>query len=93
MSEVADLSSIKEFVKQVGSILGKNGLNLLVAIHDNMETTGPKEMQDYFHIAVTGPIDGHQCNTASKEELCTSEYINKSTYLKVAVTNDCKDIQ
>ncbi|KAL2101609.1 hypothetical protein ACEWY4_003370 [Coilia grayii] len=59
--DVGDLASILESAKQVGSILGEDGLNLLVnnaglAYRSNMKETVPKEMQDTFNTNIMGPM-------------------------------------
>ncbi|XP_041943462.1 C-factor-like [Alosa sapidissima] len=59
--DVADLSSIQESAKQVGSVLGKDGLNLLVnnaamAPYDNTQTAKLKDLQDTFQTNVIGTM-------------------------------------
>ncbi|XP_062388902.1 C-signal-like [Sardina pilchardus] len=59
--DVADLSSIQESAKKVGSIVGKDGLNLLVnnagmAPWDNTENFKLKDMQDTFNTNVVGTM-------------------------------------
>ncbi|XP_030646805.1 uncharacterized protein LOC115826991 [Chanos chanos] len=59
--DVANANSIKEAAKKVGSLLGKNGLNLLVnnagiTAHGNMLTTSAEDMHSVFNTNVMGPF-------------------------------------
>ncbi|XP_062388907.1 C-signal-like [Sardina pilchardus] len=59
--DTTDPCSVKESAKQVSSVLGKSGLNLLVnnagvLAHGTMQTTGTKEMQDAFNTNIMGPM-------------------------------------
>ncbi|XP_016307137.1 LOW QUALITY PROTEIN: uncharacterized oxidoreductase C977.08/C1348.09-like [Sinocyclocheilus anshuiensis] len=59
--DVADQCSIKESAKKVGSLLGKNGLNLLVnnaamLTQKNMMTATVEDMQNAFNTNVIGPL-------------------------------------
>ncbi|KAM6966288.1 C-signal-like [Tautogolabrus adspersus] len=60
--DVSDLCSIKESVQQVGSVVGKEGLNLLInnaailtrcSLHD----CTPEDMQSIFNTNVVGPMN------------------------------------
>ncbi|XP_051570889.1 C-factor-like [Myxocyprinus asiaticus] len=59
--DVADPCSIKESAKKVGSLLGKNGLNLLVNIagvlpQKNMFTATVEDMKNTFNTNMIGPL-------------------------------------
>ncbi|XP_056609037.1 C-factor-like [Triplophysa dalaica] len=66
--DVGDPCSIKESAKKVSSLLGKNGLNLLVnnaavLAHGTMQSTTDQEMRDAFNTNLMGPF------TVTKEYL------------------------
>ncbi|KAA0705241.1 hypothetical protein E1301_Tti019551 [Triplophysa tibetana] len=59
--DVADPCSIKESAKKVSSLLGKNGLNLLVnnagvLAHGTLQSTTDQEMRDAFNTNLMGPF-------------------------------------
>uniref|UniRef100_A0A8C2KXD0 C-factor n=1 Tax=Cyprinus carpio TaxID=7962 RepID=A0A8C2KXD0_CYPCA len=56
-----DLSSVKESAKEVGSLLGNNGLNLLVnnagiVANGTIQTTTVEDMKNTFNTNVIGPL-------------------------------------
>uniref|UniRef100_A0A673W4C5 C-factor-like n=1 Tax=Salmo trutta TaxID=8032 RepID=A0A673W4C5_SALTR len=60
--DTTDPCSIKESAKQVGSLVGKAGLNLLVnntgvLTHGTMQTTSTQDMQAAFNTNIMGPMD------------------------------------
>lgn len=60
--DATDPCSIKESAKQVGSLVGKGGLNLLVnnagvLAHGTMQTTSNQDMQAAFNTNVMGPMN------------------------------------
>ncbi|CAB1342187.1 unnamed protein product [Coregonus sp. 'balchen'] len=60
--DATDPCSIKESAKQVGSLVGKAGLNLLVnnvgvLSHGNMQTTSTQDMQAAFNTNIMGPMN------------------------------------
>ncbi|XP_041735260.1 C-factor-like [Coregonus clupeaformis] len=60
--DATDHCSIKESAKQVGSLVGKAGLNLLVnnaggLSHGNMQTTSTQDMQAAFNTNIMGPMN------------------------------------
>ncbi|XP_063076051.1 C-signal-like [Engraulis encrasicolus] len=59
--DVGDSASVLEAAKQVSSIVGGDGLNLLVnnagmAYHSNMKEAVPSEMENTFNVNVMGPM-------------------------------------
>ncbi|XP_062388908.1 C-signal-like [Sardina pilchardus] len=59
--DTTDPRGVKEAAKQVGAIVGKSGLNLLVnnaavLFNGTMQTTGVKEMQDAYNTNIIGPM-------------------------------------
>lgn len=59
--DVSDPCSIKESAKKVSSLLGKNGLNLLVnnagvLTHGTMQSATDQEMHNAFNTNLMGPL-------------------------------------
>ncbi|XP_062388905.1 uncharacterized protein LOC134077359 isoform X2 [Sardina pilchardus] len=95
--DVNDLSSIQESAKKVGSIVGKDGLNLLVnnaamATYDNTETAKLKDLQDTFNTNVVGTMmvtkeflpylrEGAKSSGKAGMSCCKAAVINISTIL------------
>ena len=81
LSDVTDLSSVKQSAQQVGSLLGTGGLNLLVnnagvLAHGTVMTTSPEDMQAAFNTNIMGPMN------ATKVRADKSS--NKNVYLNLS---------
>ena len=62
LSDATDPCSIKESAQRVGSLLGKEGLNMLVnnagvLAHGTVQTTSSEDMQSAFNTNVMGPMN------------------------------------
>lgn len=62
LSDASDPSSIKKLAQQVGSVVGTEGLNLLInnagILHrDSLQTTTTENMQNTFTTNVVGPTN------------------------------------
>ena len=83
-SDATDPCSIKESAQRVGSLLGKEGLNMLVnnagvLPHGNIQSTSSEDMQSAFKTNVMGPMNITKVRRSESFQgthCCTCKHMN-----------------